>query len=181
MGTHAIHRRVQCHGLPILRRPAPEHVSFLELASRYARRDETHLTLARKYLAESRSIDAEVADRLHAVGSVYANDHRPNPSLVFLHRTICGRVEGATLRDTRAVSKFRPGLGDKLNSWFAAGSLESAKTIIAVESPIDALSYYTLLEGRDNSVTVTICAGAVVPIDLTFVVALDHDAAGEPA
>lgn len=176
------------HSHSPLRKPEPVHVPFLELASRYARRDESLWALARKYLVEIRAVDTGIVDRLHSVGSIYANDHRPNPSLVFLHRTVCGRVEGATLRDTRDHSKFRPCLGDKLNSWFAVGSLGSAKTIVAVESPIDALSYYSLFIGRDSTVTVASCAGAVVPTELmwqayerrqAFVVALDNDAAGE--
>ena len=47
-------------------------------------------------------------------GSIYANDHRPNPSLVFLHRDQHGKVRGATLRDTKHQSVFRPCLGNKL-------------------------------------------------------------------
>lgn len=186
--SHSVRRGVELHSHPALHRAEPVHVPFLELASRYARRDESIWPAARNYLVETRTIDAGIVDRLHAVGSIYANDHRPNPSLVFLHRTACGRVEGATLRDTRDNSKFRPCLGDKLNSWFAVGSLGSAKTIVAVESPIDALSYYSLFVGRDSTVTVASCAGAVVPTELmwqayerrqAFVVALDNDAAGE--
>ncbi|MFA7344179.1 MAG: hypothetical protein WC003_07750 [Terrimicrobiaceae bacterium] len=61
-------------------------------------------------------------DELHAGGSIYANDHRPNPGLVFLHRTDCGKVVGATLRDTRHESAFRPTLGNKLSAWFVVGN-----------------------------------------------------------
>jgi hypothetical protein len=71
--------------------------------------------------------------------------HRPNPSLVFLHRDPRGKVRGATLRDTRQKSAFRPCLGNKLlTAWFAVGNFANADRIVAVESPIDALSYYSL-------------------------------------
>lgn len=116
VGSIPVRQGVTHHAQPTLRRAEPVHVPFLELASRYAWRDEQNWPLARTYLVETRGIGAGIVDRLHAVGSIYANDHRPNPSLVFLHRTACGRVEGASLRDTRTGSKFRPCLGDKLNS-----------------------------------------------------------------
>ncbi|MET0502145.1 MAG: hypothetical protein ABW172_11550 [Candidatus Binatia bacterium] len=57
------------------------------------------------------------------MGTIFANDHRPNPSIVFLHRTQFGKVEGATLRDTRHQSSFCPCLGYKLTAWFAAEML----------------------------------------------------------
>ena len=64
-------------------------------------RDDSKWPIARAYLIETRKIDPAIVDELHAVGSIYANDHRPNPSLVFLHRDPHGKVRGATLRDTR--------------------------------------------------------------------------------
>ena len=102
-------------------------------------------------------------DELHAVGSIYANDHLPNPSLVFLHRDPHGKVRGATLRDTRHQSAFRPCLGNKLTAWFAVGNLANAERIVAVESPIDALSYYSLFAGRCDALAVVSCAGSTVP------------------
>jgi len=177
----------QIAAAPVSSRPE-ERTPFRELASRYAVPDENNWPVARAYLVETRCIDAALVDELHALGSIFANDHRPNPSLVFLHRTPCGRVEGATLRDTRHDSAFRPSLGNKLSAWFAIGSLESNHSIVAVESPIDALSYFTLYSGRDASLAVVSCPGATVPLDLmrhaharrqAFVVALDRDAAGE--
>lgn len=166
----------------------PQRAPFLELASRYAIRDDSNWPRARAYLVETRRIEGEIIDRLHDVGSIYANDHRPNTSLVFLHRTPNGRVEGATLRDTRAGSAFRPCLGDKLNAWFAVGRLNTAKTIVAVESPIDALSYFVLCADGEKGLAVVSCAGASVPTELmwqaydrrqSFVVALDNDPAGQ--
>ena len=65
---------------------APEKKSFEELIALYAVRDDSNWPVARAYLSETRKIDPAIVDGLHAVGSIYANDHLPNPSLVFLHR-----------------------------------------------------------------------------------------------
>ncbi|MGB9278033.1 MAG: DUF3991 domain-containing protein, partial [Terrimicrobiaceae bacterium] len=127
--------------------PATGKKSFEELATIYAVRDDSNWPIARAYLTETRKIDPAIVDELHAVGSIYANDHRPNPSLVFLHRDPHGKVRGATLRDTRQKSAFRPCLGNKLTAWFAVGNLANAERIVAAESPIDALSYYSLFAG----------------------------------
>jgi hypothetical protein len=56
---------------------------FHELAARYAVRDETNWTIARAYLLETRGIDPAIVDDLHAVGSIYANDHRRIRALFF--------------------------------------------------------------------------------------------------
>ena len=168
--------------------PATGKKSFEELAAIYAVRDDSNWPVARAYLTETRKIDTAIVDELHAVGSIYANDHRPNPSLVFLHRDQHGKVCGASLRDTKHQSVFRPCLGDKLSAWFAVGELTKADRIVAVESSIDALSYYNLFGRRSNSLAVVSCAGATVPRDLmlyahdgrkAFVVALDNDPAGQ--
>jgi len=125
-------------------------------------------------------------DPLHERGLIAANNHRPNPSLVFLHRTTEGKIEGATLRDTRHESTFRPTPGNKTSSWFSVGDLSNADQVVAVESPIDALSYYQL--NPSNQLAVVSCGGCHVPDELlhqsyvrrqSFVVALDNDGAGE--
>jgi hypothetical protein len=161
---------------------------FEELAAQYAVPSLGNWTLARDYLVDTRKIDAAIVDELHEHGSIYANNHRPNPGIVFLHRTPQGKVEGATLRDTRHDSSFRPCLGNKLSAWFAIGDLVNAQTVVAVESPIEALSYRSLFAGRDSSLAVVSCSGSFVPEDLmfqaydrrqSFVVALNNDAAGE--
>ena len=161
---------------------------FEELMAIYAVRDDSTWSIARAYLTETRKIDPAVVDELHAVGSIYANNHRPNPSLVFVHRDPQGQVHGATLRDTRHQSAFGPCLGNKLSAWFAVGNLAEADRIAAVESPIDALSYYSFFGCSGNSLAVVSCAGATVPRELmlqaydrhqTFVVALDNDPAGQ--
>jgi hypothetical protein len=176
--------------IPIRRclRPDRERTPFHELAARYAVPSEANWPMARAYLVETRGIDPAIVDDLHAVGTVFANDHRPNPSIVFLHRTQHGKVEGATLRDTRHSSSFRPCLGNKLTAWFTVGHLDKAEIIIAVESPIDALSYRTIHARRGDAWAAVSCSGATVPIELmrlafercqSFVVALDNDPAGE--
>lgn len=170
-------------------KPFPsERIPFPQLMTKYGVRDDGNWPIARSYLIQERGIDPAVIDDLHAVGSVYANDHAPNPALVFLHRSTAGKVIGATLRDTRHESNFRPTLGNKLTGWFVVGNLREAHSIIAVESPIDALSYYTLYAGKNDRITVVSCSGSFVPQELMhlayesrqrFVVALDNDAAGE--
>ena len=166
----------------------PEKKSFEELAAIYAVRDDSSWPTARNYLVEQRSIPRPLVDELHARGSIYANDHRPNPSLVFLHRDQHGKVRGATLRDTRHQSVFRPCLGNKLTAWFTIGNLAEAHRIAAVESPVDALSYYTLFGCSGGSLAVVSCSGATVPRELmlraydrgqAFVIALDRDSAGQ--
>ncbi|MDD5198360.1 MAG: toprim domain-containing protein [Terrimicrobiaceae bacterium] len=165
-----------------------ERLPFPQLMAKYAVKDDGNWSIARAYLVEMRGIEPAIVDELHAVGSIFANDHRPNPSLVFLHRTDCGKVLGATLRETRQDSAFRPCLGNKLTAWFAVGSVRDAHAVAAVESPIDALSYYCLYAGRTDRLAVVSCSGSTVPAELmvqtydrrqSFVVALDNDAAGE--
>ena len=96
--------------------------------------------------------------------------------------------EPSTLRDNRHESAFRPTLGNKLSAWFAIGNVREAYSVIAVESPIDALSYYTLFAGRNDPLAVVSCSGSTIPDELMwqtydrrqrFVVALDNDTAGE--
>jgi Protein of unknown function (DUF3991) len=87
---------------------APEKKSFEELIALYAVRDDSNWPVARAYLSETRKIDPAIVDEMHAVGSIYANDHRPNPSLVFLHRDPPGKVRGATLRGHQASLRVPP-------------------------------------------------------------------------
>ena len=156
--------------------------------ARYAVRDDSNWPTARAYLTETRKIDPAIVDELHAVGSIYANDHLPNPSLVFLHRDAHGKVRGATLRDTRHQSAFRPCLGNQLSAWFTLGNLNNAARVVAVESPIDALSYYSLFASRWDALATVSCAGSTVPHELMFLaydrrqpfaVGFDNDLAGE--
>jgi Protein of unknown function (DUF3991)/Toprim-like len=128
----------------------PEKKSFQELAAIYAVRDESKWPIARAYLVEGRKIAADLVDGLHQAGAIFANSHCPNPSLVFLHRDLQGVVRGATLRDSKHQSAFRPCLGNKLTEWFTVGDSTVASSIVAVDE-------------RKQS----------------FIVALDNDCAGE--
>jgi len=161
---------------------------FEELAAQYAVPSTGNWPVARNYLVETRKIAAPLVDELHDRGSIYANNHRPNPGIVFLHRSQHGKVEGATLRDTRHESSFRPCLGNKLSAWFSIGDLSKAETVVAVESPIEALSYHSLFAGRNDPLAIVSCSGSFVPEELmfqaydrrqSFVVALNNDDAGE--
>jgi len=161
---------------------------FEELVTQYAIPSTSNWPIARDYLVETRKLDAVIVDELHDRGSIYSNNHRPNPGIVFLHRSQHGKVEGATLRDTKHESSFRPCLGNKLSAWFAIGDLANAQTVVAVESPIEALSYHSLFAGRNDPLAIVSCSGSFVPEDLmfqaydrrqSFVVALNNDSAGE--
>jgi hypothetical protein len=169
-----------------IRELASPRQSFDELAARYAVSSEYNWPTGRDYLFKIRGIDPDLIDSLHDRGLIYANNHRPNPSLVFLHSTKEGKIEGATLRDTRHESTFRPSLGNKTSAWFSVGDPTNAMQIVAVESPIDALSYHQLKPS--NKMAVVSCGGCHVPQELLrhahmrgqeFVVALDNDGAGE--
>ena len=168
--------------------PADRRKPFEELAAQYAVPSKSNWPIARDYLVETRRVDAAIVDELHERGSIYSNNHRPNPGIVFLHRSQHGKVEGATLRDTRHESHFRPCLGNKLTAWFSIGDLSKAETIVAVESPIEALSYHSLFAGRNDPLAIVSCSGSFVPDELMFqaydrrqrfVVALNNDDAGE--
>lgn len=178
------------HGIefPPRKSAEPERLPFPQLMAKYAARDDSNWPIARTYLIERRKIEPGVVDELHAAGSIYANGHRPNPGLVFLHRTSCGEVVGATMRDTRHDSAFRPTLGNKVTAWFVVGNIHEARSLVAVESPIDALSYFTLFPGRKERLAIASCSGSTVPRELmavayecrqSLVIGLDNDAAGE--
>jgi len=85
-------------------RSEQERRPFHELTARYAVPKEANWPIARAYLVETRGIEPAIVDDLHAVGTIFANDHRPNPSIVFLHRTQHGKVEGARHYETRGSS-----------------------------------------------------------------------------
>ncbi len=170
------------------KRPQDRRRPFEELAAQYAMPSTGNWPIAHDYLVETRKIDSAIVDELHERGSIYSNNHRPNPGIVFLHRSQHGKVEGATLRDTRHESSFRPCLGNKLTAWFSVGDLANAQTVVAVESPIEALSYHSLFSGRNDPLAIVSCSGSFVPEELmfqaydrrqSFVVALNNDEAGE--
>ena len=73
-------------------------------------------------------------------------------------------------------------------AWFTVGNFTNADRVVAVESPIDALSYYSLFAGRYDVLAAVSCAGSTVPREMMlqaydrrkpFVVAFDNDLAGQ--
>jgi hypothetical protein len=95
---------------------APEKKSFEELIALYAVRDDSNWPVARAYLSETRKIDPATVDEMRAVGSIYANDYRPNPSLVCSFIAIrtakCAAppfaTPGISPGSTRALGSFSP-------------------------------------------------------------------------
>ncbi len=148
---------------PPVRSIETDRIPLPVLLARHAVEDKANWPAARKYLIETRGLDGAVVDKLHAVGTIYANDHRPNASLVFIHRDENDHLVGATLRDTTPGSSFRPSFGHKVNAWFAVENVWDALTVVAVESPIDALSYHTLYGSQNDRVSVVSCSGSTVP------------------
>ena len=111
----------------------------------------------------------------------------PKPEHRFSPPEAARKGRGSDFARHRAPIFLRPCLGNKL-AWFTVGHLEKAEVVIAVESPIDALSYRTIHVCRGDAWAVVSCAGATVPNELmrlaydcghSFVVALDNDPAGQ--
>ncbi len=163
--------------------------SFESLMDRLGKRDDSQWEIARRYLIEKRSLDFQLIDQLHDEGKIYANDHRPNPSVVFLHTDTIGNVQGATLRDTKHQSSFRPSLGNKKNAWFMVGNLLQAQSIVITEAPIDALSYWCLNRARHSFAAISVSGTHVSDELLRYaqahekrvVLAFDNDRTGELA
>jgi hypothetical protein len=177
--------------IPVSQKPISEEKreSFESLMERLGKRDDSQWEIARQYLIERRCIDFQLVDQLHAEGKIYSNDHRPNPSVVFLHTDPDSNVRGATLRDTKHQSSFRPSLGDKKSAWFTVGNLSQADSIVITEAPIDALSYWCLRKSKHPIAAISI-AGSHVSDELLryakahekkVILAFDNDRAGELA
>jgi len=127
-----------------------------------------------------------MVDSLSEAGMIYADAQRPEPNLVFLHRNARRKILGASvcsISDDPAPISCR---GSKDTAWFYIGDLVNAHTVAAVESPIDALSFYCLRGSPD--IAVVSCTKAVAPDELmlqayerkqAFVVAFNNTAAGE--
>ena len=117
-------------------------------------------------------------------GDLYANRWG---SCVFLHRDAGGKPKGATIRGTG--SDFKQSVGDKRGAWYTAGcTLDVAREITIVESPIDALSWIQLHPDRAHDTCVVSLAGHSVPSKLVqavgrrnVIVALDNPRFETPA
>jgi hypothetical protein len=168
---------------------SPRRPSFAELLAKFAARTDGAWPAARNYLLRRRALPAALVDKLHADGQIYANDHLPNPSLVFIHRDLAGQTKGFTLRSTydpaAGRKKFCPCMGDKETAWFYLGDLADADIVVVVESPIDAMSYAALRS--QAGVAIVSLAGWHLPDALfafvleagkKLIVALDHDREG---
>jgi hypothetical protein len=168
---------------------SPEHRSserhtFDELRELYAQVDPDRWPAARSYLTQVRHLPPELIDRLHRHDDIYANDLG---GVVFLHRTVCGNVAGATIRSLSPDSKFRQCLGSKSSAWFTVGRMETASRVVIVESPIDALSWVALGQATLHDAVVSVSGSHVPELLIRYAehtrkrlaFALDHDAAGK--
>jgi len=191
--TLSVCRNISSHKrVPPAPQSAPEEQreNFEELLKRLGKRDDFQWKIARQYLVERRAIDSRLVDQLYEEGKIYANSHQPNPSVVFLHTDPKGRIKGATLRDTKHQSSFRPCLGDKKNAWFTVGNLSEAQSIAITEAPSDALSYRCLSKHSGRSIAAVSVSGTHVSDELlkyirthkkNLILAFDNDCAGERA
>jgi hypothetical protein len=176
---------------------------FAELFAEKARKSEAAWVAARNYLTRTRGISQHLADRLYHEGKIFANDHKPNTAVVFLHHDADGQPLGCSLRGTydpkpvfngqgEQINKpFKSCLGSKTDAWFTIGDLRAAREIVVVESPVDALSYATLTPSSRQVVIVSV-SGNFIPEKLLhcvhernrdggclLTVALDNDEAGD--
>jgi hypothetical protein len=142
----------------------PERTPFPELMRRYGTASPSAWRVARNYLLRRRQLPVALVDRLHADGQLYANNNRPNTGVVFTHQNPAGEIAGATIRGTYDPVEgkpFKQCIGDKLGTWFVIGDLKSARRIVAVESPIEAMSYRALKRTEPGTAIVSV-SGAVI-------------------
>ncbi len=114
-------------------------------------RDEGAWPRVRAYLTTERALPSAFINDLHGRGLIYA-DHRANA--VFLRRGDDDHVTGASLRGTVPGRRFQ-GLVDgtqRDDGYFrvpvGTRRPDRIPTLVLVESPIDALSYRALHDGR---------------------------------
>lgn len=113
----------------------------------------------RNWLIQERGLPADEVDKLHAAGTVYADERR---NAVFISRDASGKPVGAELKGTAPGSKFAglaPGSMKGVGG-FRLGKL-SARALYVVESAIDAISLYVLRRrAGDKSLCVVSAAGS---------------------
>lgn len=126
---------------PSQRRDAEEYRKCCEfLLSHLGERDDCQWPMARACLLEQYAIPAQLIDQIYKAGSIYAS----HSDIVFVHRIAgSGEIVGATLQSTKSNSSWRT-IGDDRNAWFVVGNFEQAVRVVAVETPIEALSYSAL-------------------------------------
>jgi len=121
-------------------------------------RDEGAWPQVRAYLTSIRALPPALIDDLHGRGLIYA-DHRANA--VFLRRDDDGRATGAAVRGTVPGRRFQ-GLvaGTQRDDGYFRVPLgprraDQPPTFVLVESPIDALSYHALHDGRGAGLVIS--------------------------
>jgi hypothetical protein len=135
----------------------PPEPTFEEAVAKHAQRHEQVWPVARDYLVKRRRLPAGLIDAMHDAGKIYATDYQhtdseknptfKRPAVAFVGESANGEHKSIFLRDTRHDSYWRMFVGKKTLAPFTIGNLSAAEKIVAVESPIDAISYYCLQTG----------------------------------
>ena len=163
-----------------------KEIFYPSIKEQYAARDDNYWMAARSYLVIERKLNSKTIDELFKQGDIYATK---KGGIAFVHRNFDGEEVGCSIRSINHQSGFRQSLGDKKTGWFSVGNLKTAKTIIIVESAIDALSF-DALSALENETAIVSVSGAYSPLSLlrhasdnniNIVAAYDNDVAGRNA
>jgi hypothetical protein len=120
---------------------------------------ERHWPAARRYLLETRFINPLLVEQGRRSGLI----HAPFADTVgFYHCDPSGYLAGATHWNIPTETARR--LGECRKAWFTVGNLHEAEQLIAVKSPLDALSFATLRPA--SAVAVVSVAGETIPSPL---------------
>ena len=161
-------------------------LSYEESKEQYAARDNNRWSEAFSYLVDKRGLKYEVIDELFKKGDIYATE---KGGVAFVHRNIDGEEVGSSIRSIHHQSGFRQSIGKKTTGWFSIGDLKKAKTVVIVESAIDALSLLSL-SGIEPEMAIVAVSGAFSPLPLLrhawenkarIVAAYDNDVPGSHA
>lgn len=139
-----------------------QSLSYEEAREQYALRDDSRWIEARSYLVNQRCLDGLMIDELFKSCDIYTTK---KGGIAFLHRNLEGKEVGSSIRAIQHDSAFRQSIGSKADGWFTLGNLKDAKSIIVVESAIDALSF-AILYPLESKVAVAAISGAYSPLPL---------------
>ena len=129
------------------------------LIQHVAPRDDLQWKRARQKLIEQEGLNTALIDELHKKGNLYANIL----NIIFPHKFHGnGKIIGATLKPIEENSAWKT-IGDKTSAWFVIGNIDSASTIVAVESPLEALRYHSYYNCYPHSAIVSCCGPQVPP------------------
>jgi len=172
----------------ITRPEKPEKESFASQSARLAIRDDLRWPMAREYLVRARRLPRDLVEEVHARGDVYAtySENRPEQTNVcFVHRNFAGEICGATTRTASTGTGFFVSIGEKQEAWFTLGEPRTARTLVVVEAPIDALSFQALRANEFTAIVATSSSHVFTPIlqaaherGWNLLIALDNDRAG---